>query len=112
MKLAAIVDSLDLRLRSQHSDLSCEVTGAYVSDLLSDVLAYAKEGNVWITLQGHPNIVAVASMKEIAGIIIVNGRLPEENAIIQADNEAIPIMTSDKQTFELAGRLYALLEES
>ncbi len=45
-----------------------------MSDLLSDVYAGAKEGDLWITLQLHQNIVAVAFLNNLAGIVIVGGR--------------------------------------
>ena len=112
VELATIIDTLGLALGTHKGDLTREITGVYVSDLLSDVLAHAEEGHVWITLQGHPNIVAVATMKDLAGIVMVNGRSPEDETLQKANEEAIPIMTSNKSTFELAGKLYMLFEES
>lgn len=85
-----------------------EITGGYVSDLLSDVLANAREGNVWITLQIHENVVAVASMKDLAGIMVINGRQPEAGTLARAENEGIPIMVSDLSAFDLVGRLHDL----
>jgi predicted transcriptional regulator len=108
MKLAEVVRILDLEVRSAHRNLDREVTGGYASDLLSDVIANAAEGDLWITLQTHVNTVAVASMKEISGIILVNGREPAEEARQKADTEGIPMMVSKLPTFELAGRLYDL----
>ncbi len=82
--------------------------GGYVSDLLSDVMAQSKEGDIWVTLQAHPNIIAVASLKELAGIVIVQGRKPEEETLKKAQNEEIPILVSDLQAFEIVGRLYQM----
>jgi len=79
--------------------------------LLSDVLAHAKEDDLWVTLQGHPNIIAVASMKDLSGIVLVNGRTPEDETLRKANEEEIPIMTTEMQTFNLAGKLYGLLGE-
>ncbi len=108
MKLADLVETLGLEVRSARGSLGAEVTGGYASDLLSDVIANGKEGNVWVTLQIHVNIVAVASMKGLCGIILVNGREPEEDTIEKAETETIPIMVSQLPTFELVGRLYGL----
>ena len=85
-----------------------EITGGYCSDLLSDVMANSKKGNIWITLQEHPNIVAVAVLKHLAGIIIINNREPEKETIKKANKEKVPILTSDLPAFELAGRLYKM----
>jgi hypothetical protein len=76
--------------------------------LLSDVIGNSREGNVWVTLQIHQNIVAVASMKDLAGIILVNAREPEEDTVQKAETESIPLMVSKLPTFELVGRLYGL----
>ena len=108
MKLTELVQKLNLDVRSAKDSLQREVTGGYASDLLSDVLAHSKEGNLWITLQIHQNIVAVASMKDLAGIVLVNGREPEQETIEKAEAEDIVIMVTEMPTFELVGRLYGL----
>ena len=108
MKLADLVEALGLEVRTAKGRLDRQVTGGYASDLLSDVIANSNEGDVWITLQVHVNIVAVASMKEHAGIVLVGGREPMEDTIEKAESEGIPIMVSELRTFELAGRLHAM----
>jgi len=108
MKLTELIQKLNLSVRSAKGNLEREVTGGYASDLLSDVLANSKEGNIWITLQIHQNIVGVASMKDIAGIILVNSREPESETLEKAEAEKVPIMVSEMPTFELIGVLYSL----
>ena len=108
MKLVDLVNALDLDVRSTPGKLDSEVAGGYVSDLLSDVLAHARRGDVWITLQVHQNVVAVASMKDLAGIVLVGGREPEEDTLRKAESEGIPIAVSNLPAFELVGRLYGL----
>ncbi|MHC4352737.1 MAG: serine kinase [Planctomycetota bacterium] len=108
MKLTDLVENLDMSVKSAKGDLDREVTGGYASDLLSDVLANSEPGNLWITLQVHQNIVAVASMKDLAGIILVNGREPETDTVEKAEAENIAIMVTELPTFELIGRLYGL----
>jgi hypothetical protein len=108
LKLTELIQKLNLTVRSAKPNTECDVTGGYASDLLSDVLANSKEGNVWITLQIHQNIIGVASMKDLAGIILVNGREPEPDTIEKAEAENIPVMVSELPTFELVGRLYNL----
>jgi len=108
MKIIELVEKLNLDVRSAKENLEREITGGYASDLLSDVLARSKEGNLWITLQLHQNIVGVASMKDLAGIILVNGREPEPQTVEKAEAENIPVMVSELSTFELVGKLYNL----
>ena len=108
MKAEPIVQELGLRPITARASLDREVSGGYSSDLLSDVLAKSRRGDLWITLQTHLNIVAVASMKELAGIVIVNGRRPEDETVRKAEEEGIPILLTDLPAFEVAGRLYGL----
>ncbi|KPL22237.1 MAG: serine kinase [Phycisphaerae bacterium SM1_79] len=108
MKLTELIEKLNLDVRSAKANLDREVTGGYASDLLSDVLAHSKEGNIWVTLQVHHNIVAVASMKDLVGIILVSGREPEQETIDKAEKENLVIMVTEMPTFELVGRLYNL----
>lgn len=110
MKLANIVAALSLEVKSFKDGLDKDISGAYVSDLLSDVMANSKEGHIWITLQAHINIVAVASMKDLAGIIIIGGRQVPEEVLKKAEEEEITVMTTPLSAFEIAGRLYQLLK--
>jgi len=108
MRLKEIVEKLGLTVIVGQDKLENEVTGGYASDLLSDVIANSKEGNLWITLQTHQNIIAVATLKELSGIVIVNNREPDEETVKKAEQEKIPLLTSKLTTFELAGKLYEL----
>ena len=108
MKLADLVEKLDLDVRSARGNLDSEVSGGYVSDLLSDVIANSSKGDVWITLQAHQNTVAVAVLKDLAGIILIGGAEPEEETLQKAEEENIPIMVSALPAFEIVGRLYSL----
>ena len=108
MKLTELIQKLNLDVRSAKANLDREVTGGYASDLLSDVLANGKDGDIWVTLQIHHNIVAVASMKNLAGIILVNSREPEQETIEKAEAENLVIMVTEMPAFELVGRLYGL----
>ena len=108
MKLRDIAARLDLEVRAGAEHLDVEVSRAYVSDLLSDVMAHAAEGALWVTLQVHQNIIAVAVMKSLAGIVLVNAREPEEATVRKAEDEGIPLLISRQATFELAGALFGL----
>ncbi len=109
MDLESIVRELNLIVRCGEDELGMEVTGGYVGDLLSDVMANSKEGNLWITRQTHQNIIAVASLKELAGIVLVQGQEPEEDTLEKASKEGMPILVTELYAFEAAGKLYNLL---
>jgi len=111
MKVCDIVEKLDLKVIGGKEGLQNEITGGYTSDLLSDVMGNADEGHVWITLQTHRNVMAVASLKEVAAIIIVKGFEADENTISQSNDEGIPLLSTDMEAFELSGQLYTLLQQ-
>lgn len=106
MNLKEVVHSLKMEIKSGAQNLSGEVAAGYASDLLSDVMAHAEKDTLWVTLQIHQNIVAVAVVKDLAGIVIVNGRQPEQETLTRAEKEGVPILVTDLPAFEIVGRLY------
>ncbi len=108
MTLKEIAHRLSLQIRAGETELGREVTGGYASDLLSCVMARARRGNIWVTLQAHPNIVAVAVLLELAGIIITEGVEPEPATLQRAQVEHIPILTTVRTTFTVVSELAQL----
>lgn len=112
MKVVDLVEHLQLTVFSGQTGLNREVTGGYVSDLLSDVMGNAAEGDAWITLQTHQNVLAIASLKEVAAVILVKGRSPEAETVTHSNQEGIPVLGTDLETFACAGKLYALIHQA
>lgn len=108
MNLANLVERLDLKVYAGGAELTRPVSGGYVSDLLSDVIAHSRKDQLWITLQVHPNIVAVAALKELAAIVLVNGREPAAETAARADKERIPVFGTPLSAYEFVGRVYGL----
>ncbi len=108
MTVRELVGALGGTLEVGDAEANRKITGGYVSDLLSDVIAHAQDGDVWITLQKHANIVAVAHLKALAGVVIVAGRTPEADTIARAAEEHVPIITTPLDAFDAVGVLYAL----
>jgi serine kinase of HPr protein (carbohydrate metabolism regulator) len=109
MKLKEIIEKLQLKVLTGQDKLDKEVTGGYTSDLLSDVIANSKQGNLWVTLQIHQNIIAVAKLKDLSGIIIVNNRKPDEDTLQKAKEENVPLLVSEEMAYEVSGKLYELI---
>lgn len=107
MTIADILPVLNGKLVAGERRAREPVKGGYASDLLSDVMANARVGDLWVTLQRHANIVAVASVREVAGIVLVGGREPEESTRARAEEEGVPIVVTPLPTFEVIGRLHA-----
>ena len=111
MKVADIVEKLGLEICCGTAGINREIKGGYTSDLLSDVMGNAQEGNLWITLQTHKNVMAIASLKELSAVIRVKGYKPEEDTVTESEAEGIPILSTTKQTFEITGEIYELLKQ-
>ncbi len=107
MRLSEIADELGLEIL--HGSPDCEVTGAYTSDLLSDVMAHAEEGDVLITIQAHNNTVAVASHVESPAIIICNNRPIAESMTRAASEHDIVLCRTELNQFRVSGIIYAAL---
>lgn len=112
MTVQQLVDKLNLTVFSGKKGLQRTITGGYVSDLLSDVMGYANEGDIWVTLQSHKNVMAIASLKDISAVILVKGILPENDTIIQSNEEEIPVLGTFDQCFEISGKLYNLIADN
>ncbi len=111
MTVKELMEALDLNIYSGQEGLNKEISGGYSSDLLSDVMGHAREGQVWITLQTHKNVMAIASLKDLAAVILVKGLKPEEDMTEQSNEEGIPVLGTTKQTFEITGNIYKLLKK-
>ncbi len=110
MKVKDLVDALNLRVLSGTNGLDRDIEGCYVSDLLSDVMGNADMGNVWVTLQTHKNVIAIASLKELACVILVKNQQAGEGTLEQSNEENIPFLSTPMSTFETAGKIYNLLK--
>ncbi len=88
---------------------SIELDGAYVCDMLSDVMGSAKPKQAWITIMKHLNVIAVASMTGIPVIVLSKGNTPEAAVVDKATEEGIALVSSPLSTYDLAGILYQQL---
>ena len=107
MLVKEVAEKLGLKILTAGTDQ--EVLSGYVSDLLSDVIANAEEGCLWITVQRHLNVVAVAKLKKLAGIVLSSGIEPEAAVLDRAKQEGIFVLSAHDDSFNMAGRLYALI---
>ncbi len=99
---------LPLRPLTEPEMQDIEIRGCYIGDLLSNVMAQAQPGDLWLTVMTNPNIVAVAQLLGLAGIVILEGHQPMQGAVDRARNEGIMIFSSDDSAYTLAGKLKAL----
>lgn len=108
MTVQELVNTLPLKVISGQESLDKEISGGYVSDLLSNVMGQARAGNIWVTMQGHQNIVAVASLAGLSAVIIAGGVEPDKDAVRKASTEEVVVLATSLTAYEVVGRLYQL----
>jgi predicted transcriptional regulator len=108
MKLGEIAEALALTTRAGQVHLARDVTGGYAADLLSCAMAGAGQGNIWVTLQGHLNVIAIASLNELAAVVVTENKPVAPDALAKAEEEGIPVLTTPMTTFEVVGKLWEL----
>ena len=104
MTLAELSQKLGLKPLTELYDT--EVQGAFVSDMVSDVMAGAKPGSLWITTQTHKNVVAAANLVDIAAVVVTSGRAVADEVVEMANRADLTILTSDLDTYGLVGQLH------
>jgi len=95
-----------LNLKALNEATDTEVEGAFISDMLSDVMAGAKAGNVWITVQTHKNIIAAANLVDVPAIIVVRDKKVPEDTMQMADRVGVTVLTTELDSFQVAVKLY------
>lgn len=109
MNLQQIIDQLDLTVLTDTRDFTeIHPEGGYTSDLLSCVMAGAKSNYLWITLQAHLNIVAVAALLEVPAIIITENAQPDSATVSKANEQGIVLLSTPKPTYEIDGKLWEM----
>lgn len=109
MNLQQIIDTLQLNILTAPRDFnSITPRGGYTSDLLSCVMAGAKNGYIWVTLQAHLNIVAVASMVDVAAVIITENAHPDKTTIEKANDQGVILLATPKSSYEICGSLWEM----
>lgn len=107
MKVKELAERFDLSVAAGLSELDRPIKGGYCGDLLSDVMANAPVGAIWLTVQTHQNIVRVAVLREMAAIVLTGGQIPDEETIERANEDKVPILLWSGSAYDLAGQSHA-----
>lgn len=111
MKIKETAEALGAEIcQSEFDDI--DISGVYTSDLLSDVMANAKDGGALVTIQAHKNTVAVAALVNISVIIICNSRPLPEDMLEAAKDEGIAVIRTKENQFTVSGKLWDLFHKN
>jgi hypothetical protein len=109
INLSTIIEKLELKVLTAEKDFSqISVKNGYISDLLSCVMAGAPNSSIWVTIQAHNNIVAVAALLDLSAIIITEGATPDPGTIHKANEEGITLLQTEQNSFHTVGMLWEL----
>lgn len=86
-----------------------EVTGCYIGDLLSWVMGRANADNAWITIMSNINIIAVASLADVACIILSEGVTVDDQIIETAKQKEINIISSQLPSYETSVKVSEMI---
>lgn len=106
MNIQALSEKIEATILTKQADTQREVSSGYTCDLLSWVMAHGREGMAWITVQTHMNVIAVATLHDMACVIIPEGIKVENDVVEKADEEGICILVSALTAYEISGRMH------
>ncbi len=109
MTVKELASELKLHLLTQNMP-DREISGCYIGDMLSWVMANAKADNVWITIQSNMNVVAVASLNDLACVIIAEGAECTPDIVHKANEEDVVLFASNLNSYQLAAQVSKLLD--
>ena len=104
MKLQELAEKLELKSVTRTPDR--EVSGVYISDMVSDVIANAKPGNLLVTVQIHNNVIAAANLVDVSAIVVTRGRRPADDTLQLAEKAGIAVLFTDLNSWQIASHLY------
>jgi hypothetical protein len=100
--IADLLKNKDFTLLTSGSHTDREIKDCYLSDLLSWVMAHAKEGDAWVTIMSHVNIIAVATLLDVALIIIPEGESVPEDTLAKANEEGVALVSTPLSAYQVA----------
>ncbi len=107
MTVAELAELIEAKDMTPEADKNAEVSCGYTCDLLSWVMAHGAAGMAWVTVQTHMNVIAVASLMEMAAVIIPEDIEMEAPSLEKAKDEGINVMQTSLTAYEICARLAA-----
>ena len=105
MTVQEVLELIEAKDMTPETDKNTEVSCGYTCDLLSWVMAHGAAGMAWVTVQTHMNVIAVASLMQMAAVIIPEGIEMEAPSLEKAKEEGITVLESPLTAYEICARL-------
>lgn len=107
MKASEICQILNAEILCGKDNLDVDVKTAFGADMMSDVLAFAKDQTVLITGLVNPQTVRTAMMLDIKCIVFVRGKRPDDATLELAEENGLVVLATNKKMYAVCGKLYA-----
>ncbi len=102
MLVKDIIEKLGAQIVNEGDLLQRDITGCYIGDLLSWVMANAREGDIWLTIMSNVNVVAVATLTDISCVLMCENVVPDEDCLIRAREQGITILKTPLSAYQAA----------
>lgn len=109
MTVEKLIKELDLKAFVV-AEADRKVEGGYAGDLLSWVMGRADQGDAWVTIMTNINVIAVASLADVACVILSEGVTPGEEMVNAAKSKGINLLGSEKTTFAVCAQIGNILK--
>lgn len=106
MTIREIAERIDAVVYAEPDQMDEDLNGAFGSDMMSDVLAFAEDRDVLLTGLLNPQIVRTAHMLDMSCIIIVRGKTATEEIRRLAADNRIALLETKLTMYEASGKLY------
>ena len=107
MKVKELLPLIEAVNMTPAADAEKEILCGYTCDLLSWVMASGQEGQAWVTVQTHMNVIAVASLHEMACVILPENIDMDQEVLAKAESEGLCVLKSPLSGYEICGRMHA-----
>ena len=106
MNIGELANLCGWRLIAGKNGVNRPVDSCYIGDLLSWVMGRAEDNSVWLTVMGNVNVIAVATLADVSGIVLTETALLDPEAKERAEIQNIPVFATNQNTYETAIDVY------
>ena len=112
MRVQDLIDAGLFSCVNRGEDTERQVTCVFCCDLLSVAMGRGREDAAWVTVMGNINTLAVASLTDMACIILAEGAELDAVALEKAGKEGITVLRTEEPIFETALAVHTMLTGS
>ena len=110
MTVQELINTNLFQLKNAGDDLERDITVPFCCDLLSVAMGQAPSGSVWVTVMANMNTLAVASLTDVACVILAEDAQADEMLLTKASVQGITVFATELSIFDAALAVYQKLQ--